>query len=209
MKQVTATQTLLSEVAFLFGETMKKLLMIDNYDSFTYNLVQLFLTLDLDITVRRNDRTTIDEIEHLRTDYLVISPGPKAPQQAGLSKDIIRHFTGRIPILGVCLGMQCINEVFGGQTIRAPLPVHGKTADVYHEGENIFAGIPSPFTAARYHSLAVEQKNGALTVSARTEDNVIMGLYHTKYPLFGVQFHPESFLTEHGSRLAENFLATG
>ncbi len=191
------------------GSVMKKLLMIDNYDSFTYNLVQLFLLFDLDITVRRNDQVSIEEIEHMHPDYLVISPGPKAPQQAGLSNEIIRRFAGRIPILGVCLGMQCINEVFGGQTVRAPLPVHGKTTDVYHEGGNIFAGIPSPFTAARYHSLAVHQNNGTLTVSARTEDNIIMGLYHTEHPLFGVQFHPESFLTEHGSKMAENFLAAG
>lgn len=188
---------------------MKNLLLIDNYDSFTYNLAQLFLLFDLEVTVRRNDRVSIPEIATMQPDYLVISPGPRAPQQAGLSIEIIRAFAGRIPILGVCLGMQCINEAFGGRTIRAPLPVHGKTDAVYHEGRNIFAGIPSPFTAARYHSLAIEQKNGLLDVSATTGDNVIMGLYHPDHPLFGVQFHPESFLTEHGERLAENFLATG
>ena len=188
---------------------MKKLLMIDNYDSFTYNLVQLFLMFDLEITVRRNDRVTIEEIGRMRPDYLVISPGPKAPQQAGLSNEIIRYFAGRMPILGVCLGMQCINEVFGGRTVRAPLPVHGKTADVYHAGNNIFAGIPSPFTAARYHSLAIEQKNSTLAVSARTGDDVVMGLYHPHQALFGVQFHPESFLTAHGAQLAENFLTYG
>jgi anthranilate synthase component 2 len=186
-----------------------KLLMIDNYDSFTYNLVQLFLAFDLDITVRRNDCVTIEEIERLRPDYLVISPGPRAPQQAGLSINIIRAFYDKLPILGVCLGMQCINEAFGGRTVLAPLPVHGKTDAVYHEGRNIFAGIPSPFTAARYHSLAIEQDNGRLAVSAKTADNVVMGLYHPDHPLFGVQFHPESFLTEHGARLAENFLASG
>jgi len=188
---------------------MKKLLMIDNYDSFTYNLVQLFLMFDLDIKVRRNNRISIEEIEQMQPDYIVISPGPKAPQQAGLSIDIVRAFVGRLPILGVCLGMQCINESFGGATVRAPLPVHGKTDTVYHKGANIFADIPSPFVAARYHSLAIEQKNGPLTISAKTDDDVAMGLYHPDYPLFGVQFHPESFLTEHGSRLAGNFLATG
>lgn len=185
-----------------------KLLMIDNYDSFTYNLVQLFLMLDLEITVRRNDRVAIEEIERMRPDYLVVSPGPKAPRQAGLSIDIIRAFCGRLPILGICLGMQCINEAFGGDTVRAPLPVHGKTDAVYHDGRNIFAGIPSPFIAARYHSLVIEQENGPLAVSARTGDNIAMGLYHPDYPLFGVQFHPESFMTEHGLHLAENFLAT-
>lgn len=188
---------------------MKKLLIIDNYDSFTYNLAQLFMRFDLEITVCRNDRVTIEAIENTQPDYLVISPGPKAPQQAGISKETVRYFTGRLPILGVCLGMQCINEVFGGRTVRAPLPVHGKTSPVHHEGANIFENIPSPFTAARYHSLAVERKNGPLVASARTEDDVVMGLFHPDYPLFGVQFHPESFLTEHGSRLAENFLAHG
>ncbi|MEW6077268.1 MAG: aminodeoxychorismate/anthranilate synthase component II [Thermodesulfobacteriota bacterium] len=186
-----------------------KLLMIDNYDSFTYNLVQLFLGFDLDITVRRNDRVTIEEIELMQPDYLVISPGPKAPQQAGLSVDIIRAFCGRMPILGVCLGMQCINEAFGGRTVRAPLPVHGKTDAVFHDGGPIFAGIPSPFTAARYHSLAVEPDSNRLAVSAETADHVAMAIHHPDYPLFGVQFHPESFLTEHGARLAENFLAAG
>ncbi len=188
---------------------MKKLLMIDNYDSFTYNLVQLFLMFDLDIIVRRNDRVTIDEVEGLTPDYVVISPGPKAPPQAGISIDLVRALAGKIPILGVCLGLQCINEAFGGATVRAPLPMHGKTDAVYHEGANIFAGLPSPFTAARYHSLAVEKNNSPLRVSARTEDNVVMGLYHPDYPLFGVQFHPESFLTEHGPHLAKNFLAAG
>jgi anthranilate synthase component 2 len=186
-----------------------KLLMIDNYDSFTYNLVQLFLGFDLDIKVRRNDRVTIEEIERIRPDYLVISPGPRTPAQAGQSVDIIRAFCGRVPILGVCLGMQCINEAFGGRTVRAPLPVHGKTDAVFHDGGRIFAGIPSPFTAARYHSLAVEPEGGRLAVSAKTADNVAMALCHPDHPLFGVQFHPESFLTEHGKRLAENFLATG
>ena len=188
---------------------LKKLLVIDNYDSFTYNLVQLFLTFDLEILVRRNDRTSLAEIEALGPDYLIISPGPKAPRQSGLSLEIIRAFYDKLPVLGVCLGMQCINEVFGGRTVRAPRPVHGKTDAVFHQGANIFGGLPSPFIAARYHSLAVEPGNGPLVISARTGDGVPMGLYHPGHPLFGVQFHPESFMTDHGRKIAANFLATG
>ncbi|MDY6825183.1 MAG: aminodeoxychorismate/anthranilate synthase component II [Thermodesulfobacteriota bacterium] len=187
---------------------MKKLLVIDNYDSFTYNLVQLFSGFDLAIVVHRSDRITIDEIHAAGPDYLLISPGPKTPVDSGISIRAARTFAGHMPILGVCLGMQCINEAFGGQTIRSPLPRHGKTSPIHHTGQNLFAGLPSPFTAARYHSLITAQTGDALAVSATTEYRIPMGLYHRDYPVFGVQFHPESFLTEHGRQMAANFLRT-
>lgn len=188
---------------------MANLLAIDNYDSFTYNLVQMFMRYDLNIHVRRCDRITIGQAESLKPDYILISPGPKDPSQAGISVEIIKSFHDKTPILGVCLGMQCINEAFGGKTVRAPLPMHGKTSVIDHNGLGIFKAIPSPFTAARYHSLAVELNDSVLNITSRSQDGVIMGLSHPQYPLHGVQFHPESFLTEYGFLLVENFLKMG
>ena len=190
-----------------------KLLVIDNYDSFTYNLVQMFRQYPLEVRVFRSDALTLDDIETLKPHYIVISPGPKDPAHAGISKNLIRHWYQRVPILGVCLGMQCLNEVFGGRTVRSRLPMHGKTCPVTHYGKGIFAGLPNPFQAARYHSLAVSPDakalEGELTISARSDDYTIMSLCHQRFPLWGVQFHPESFLTEHGFALVENFLNLG
>lgn len=192
---------------------MATLLVIDNYDSFTYNLVQMFMRYDLDIQVHRSDRISPDRVTDASPDYVLISPGPKDPEHAGISKSLIREFSPTIPIMGVCLGLQCINEVFGGRTVRAPVPMHGKTSRVYHRQETLFSGMPCPFRAARYHSLAVQPSAAGLqkhlTVTARTADGTIMGLSHRRYPLHGVQFHPESFLTEHGFTLVENFLRLG
>lgn len=186
-----------------------RLVIIDNYDSFTYNLVQLFYEFDIEVLVFRHDAITVDEIAGLKPRWLCISPGPKAPAQAGISKAVISRYFRDLPILGVCLGHQAINEVFGGATTRAPVPVHGKRFPVFHRGEGLFQGLPSPFAAARYHSLMASPAAGGLVVTAWTTDGVIMGFSHPEYPLHGVQFHPESFLTEHGARLAANFLGLG
>lgn len=188
---------------------MKKLLVVDNYDSFTHNLVQLFMRHPLDIPVFRNDRITPAEALALAPDYLLISPGPRDPAHAGVSKPLLRLLFGRIPILGVCLGMQCLNEVMGGRTVAAPAPVHGKTSAVYHTRRGIFQGIPSPFQAARYHSLMIEPGCSPLCVDAETADHVIMGISHAHLPVFGLQFHPESFMTEWGEAIIENFLSFG
>ena len=188
---------------------MATLLVIDNYDSFTYNLVQMFRHYDLTIKVYRSDKISLAEIETLSPDYILISPGPKDPSHAGISVSLVKLFSRRVPILGVCLGMQCINEAFGGSTIRSPLPVHGKTSIIRHNNDGIFKGIPSPFTAARYHSLMVKPHRSNLVVTAHTQDGVIMGLAHPELPLHGVQFHPESFLTEYGFLLVENFRQLG
>ena len=192
---------------------MPTLVMIDNYDSFTYNLVQMFRQYPLYVRVFRSDRIDLDGVRALAPDYIVVSPGPKDPLHAGISMSLIETFYSNVPILGVCLGMQCINEVFGGRTIASPCPLHGKTSSIHHQGQTLFHGLPSPVRAARYHSLAVEPDPSALAneliVTARTEDGIIMGLSHKRYPLHGVQFHPESFLTEHGFALVENFLAYG
>jgi len=186
-----------------------RLLVIDNYDSFTYNLVQMFLQYDLDILVFRSDKLALEQIPALKPDYLLVSPGPKDPAHAGISIPIIREWHRRLPILGVCLGMQCINEVFQGRTVRAPVPRHGKVSPVHHEGQALFKGLPCPFTAARYHSLMVEVRSPDLAVTAHSDDGVIMGLSHPEFPLHGVQFHPESFMTETGFELVENFLRLG
>jgi anthranilate synthase component 2 len=186
---------------------LMRLVMIDNYDSFTYNLVQLFYEFDLEVLVFRHDEIDLAGIKALAPDWLCISPGPKAPEQAGISKAVIAHFHRQIPILGVCLGHQALNEVFGGATVRAPVPVHGKRHRVFHQGRGIFKGLPSPFGAARYHSLMAVPNSPELEVTAKTGDGVIMGLQHRRFPLHGVQFHPESFLTDHGKALAANFLA--
>ena len=188
---------------------MATLLVIDNYDSFTYNLVQMFMNYDLGIHVYRSDKITLEQIAALDPDYALISPGPKDPAHAGISIALIQSFADKIPILGVCLGMQCINEAFGGRTVRAPVPKHGKTSMIHHDGSGVFSGIPSPFPAARYHSLMAAFDRTDLIVTARSDSNVVMGMSHPELPLHGVQFHPESFLTENGFLIVENFLRLG
>lgn len=184
-----------------------KLLVLDNYDSFTYNLVQMFRKYPLDIDVVRNDGVELDVIEKSEPNFILISPGPRDPAHAGLSIALIRRWYRHIPILGVCLGMQCMNEAFGGKTVRAPIPFHGKTSHIEHKGTGIFKGLPSPFSVARYHSLmTIPACNSPLHITAQGPGGIIMGLSHPKYPLHGVQFHPESFMTQHGHQLIENFL---
>lgn len=187
------------------------ILMIDNYDSFTYNLVQYLGELGADLKVFRNDRINLEEIERLCPEKIVISPGPCTPTEAGVSVEAIRTFSGRIPILGVCLGHQSIGQAFWGRIVRAPRLLHGKTSEIYHDGRTIFDGLPVPFTATRYHSLIVERETlpDCLEVSAWTEDgdNLIMGLRHRTHLTEGVQFHPESILTREGKKLIANFLA--
>lgn len=183
------------------------ILVIDNYDSFTYNLVQYLGELGAEIHVARNDQITIAEIQALQPDRIVISPGPGVPDDGGISNEVIRHFGPEIPVLGVCLGHQCIGQVYGGKVSRAPRLMHGKTSPVYHNGSGIFSGVPSPFNATRYHSLIVEEPlPDCLQVIAFTSEGEVMGLKHTEYPVLGVQFHPESILTEHGKRILKNFL---
>jgi len=184
-----------------------RLLMIDNYDSFTFNLVQLFYEFDVEVDVYRHDAITLDEIESMAPTWICISPGPKDPAHAGVSMAVVERFGPRVPTLGVCLGMQVINEVFAGRTVKAPVPVHGKKHRVHHNGLGVFAGVPSPFWAARYHSLCCDVQSPDLAVTAHADDGVVMGLEHRHWPIWGVQFHPESFLTEHGKALAANFLA--
>ncbi len=188
---------------------------LDNYDSFTYNLVQYLGELGAKVEVRRNDEVSVDEIEAMHPERIVVSPGPCTPQEAGISIELIRHFAGKVPILGVCLGHQAIGAAFGGQVVRAKNLMHGKTSQVEHDGKTIFRGLPSPMTATRYHSLIVAE-NGLpndLEVSAWTSDKdgtrVIMGLRHRKFSVEGVQFHPESVLTDEGKKLVANFLALG
>ncbi|MGK5018368.1 MULTISPECIES: aminodeoxychorismate/anthranilate synthase component II [unclassified Janthinobacterium] len=184
------------------------LLMIDNYDSFTYNIVQYFGELGEDVRVYRNDEITIEQIEALNPDRICISPGPKAPKQAGISVEVLKHFAGKKPILGVCLGHQAIGEAFGGKVIRAKQVMHGKTSVIAHTGVGVFKDIPSPFTVIRYHSLAIERASlpSCLEVTAWTDDGEIMGVRHREYDIEGVQFHPESILSEHGHALLKNFL---
>ncbi len=185
------------------------LLIIDNYDSFTYNLVQYLGELGETVEVRRNDETTIAEIESkLRPTRIVISPGPGTPDQAGLSLEVIKHFAGKLPILGVCLGHQAIGQAFGGRVVAAPDLMHGKTSEICHDGKTIFNGLPDHFKAGRYHSLTVDRESlpECLEISAFTADDVIMGLRHREMKVEGVQFHPESILTIYGKQLLENFL---
>lgn len=184
------------------------LLVIDNYDSFTYNLVQYFGELGAEMKVVRNDKISIKQIAELAPDLICISPGPCTPNEAGVSCDVIREFGGKIPILGVCLGHQSIGQVYGGDVIRAAELMHGKTSEVLHKGKSIFKGLPSPFTATRYHSLIVQRDTlpECLEITAETEDGVIMGLKHREMEIHGVQFHPESILTEHGKEMLKNFL---
>ena len=181
---------------------------IDNYDSFTYNLVQYIGELGGDIKVFRNDQVTIDHLVTLSPSHLVISPGPGDPNDGGISNEAIRRFSGQIPILGVCLGHQCIGATFGGVVRRAPKLMHGKTSPIYHNGKGIFDGLPSPFEATRYHSLAVEEPVAdCLEITAFTSDGVVMGVKHRAHQTYGVQFHPESILTRHGKQLLKNFLS--
>ncbi|MDW7651369.1 MAG: aminodeoxychorismate/anthranilate synthase component II [Bacillota bacterium] len=185
------------------------LLMIDNYDSFTYNLVQFLGELGADIQVYRNKSITAEKIAKFNPEQIIISPGPCTPNEAGISMDVIRRFAGIVPILGICLGHQCLAQVYGGRVIRASVPVHGKTSPIIHSGRGVFAGLPSPFQATRYHSLSVERETlpACLEITAETREGEIMGLRHKEIPfLEGVQFHPEAILTEYGMELLANFL---
>jgi anthranilate synthase component 2 len=184
------------------------LLMIDNYDSFTYNIVQYFGELGEEVRTVRNDEITIEAIAKMKPDRICISPGPKAPRDAGVSVDVIKEFGGKLPILGVCLGHQAIGEAFGGKIVRAKQVMHGKTSMIAHTGEGVFKGLPSPFTVIRYHSLAIERASlpACLEVTAWTDDGEIMGVRHKEFDIQGVQFHPESILSEHGHALFRNFL---
>src|SRR5580704_15652882 len=185
---------------------------LDNYDSFTYNLVQYLGELGAEVVVRRNDQVTVNEVGDMRPERIVVSPGPCTPQEAGISIQLIRHFAGKVPVLGVCLGHQAIGAAFGGKVVRAPHLMHGKTSEVQHDGKTVFSGLPSPMTATRYHSLIVEERKlpTDLEVSAWTTEKdgsrTIMGLRHRKFSIEGVQFHPESVLTGEGKKLVANFL---
>lgn len=182
------------------------ILLIDNYDSFTYNLYQLIANLGYDVKVVKHDQITIEEIKKLDLSHIIISPGPKTPRDSGISIEVIREFYKTIPILGVCLGHQCIGEAFGTKTIAAKQIVHGKRGEVYHKGTGIFKGIHNPFVAARYHSLVIDNVPNDFTFTAWSDDKTIMAMEHNEYPVFGVQFHPESFMTSHGEVLMRNFL---
>lgn len=184
------------------------ILVIDNYDSFTYNLVQEMGELGAEIEVKRNDQITLDEIRAMKPSHIVISPGPGFPKDAGISRDVIREFAPTVPMLGVCLGHQCIGEVYGGEIVHAPSLMHGKTSEVYHKGDALFADVPDPFIATRYHSLVVNKSDvpEALAITATTADGEIMAVRHREYPLVGVQFHPESILTEFGMQMLQNFI---
>ena len=184
------------------------LLVIDNYDSFTYNLVQYFGELGADPVVKRNDAITPDEVVRMQPERIVISPGPGTPSDAGISKEVLRNMGRKTPILGVCLGHQCIAEVFGGKVVRAERLMHGKTSPIRHQGKGVFAGLPNPFEATRYHSLLVEKSSvpACLEITADTAEGEIMGLQHREFPIHGVQFHPESILSREGKDLLRNFL---
>jgi len=183
-------------------------LMIDNYDSFTYNLVQYLAELGAEVRVVRNDEISVDEVQALAPRAIVISPGPSAPERAGISLELIKRLAGRVPILGVCLGHQAIGQVFGGKVVRAKRVMHGKVSTVRHDAEGVFRGLPAEFRATRYHSLAVERESlpACLKITAESEDGEIMGLRHRDYAVEGVQFHPEALLTEHGHRMLQNFI---
>jgi len=191
-------------------KSIKKIdiLMIDNYDSFTFNLVQFLGILGENIKVRRNDKISIKEIEAMDPSKIVISPGPGRPDDAGISKELIKKFYKKIPILGVCLGHQSIGEVFGAEVINSGIVVHGKTSEIHHDRKTIYAGVKNPFTAARYHSLILKKDTipSFLEITAHTEDGIVMGIRHKEYPLEGIQFHPESFLTPSGMKILENFI---
>ena len=183
-------------------------LIIDNYDSFTYNLVQRLGELGATIEVYRNDKVTVEEVEARKPDHIVVSPGPCTPREGGVSNDVIRHFAGKVPILGVCLGHQCIGFSFGAEIVRAPRLMHGKTSMIHHDGKTIYRGLSNPFEATRYHSLIVQEDtlSDEFEITARTDQNEIMGVRHKELAIEGVQFHPESFLTQEGPMLLRNFL---
>lgn len=185
------------------------ILLLDNYDSFTYNLAQYLGELGCQVEVHRNDRISVEQIAQRKPERIVISPGPCTPQEAGICVELVQKLAGKIPILGVCLGHQAIGAAFGGKIVRAPKLFHGKTSQIRHDGSGVFRGLPNPFTATRYHSLIVERKSlpGELQITAETDDDIIMGMQHREYPLMGVQFHPESVLTESGKQLLKNFLS--
>jgi anthranilate synthase/aminodeoxychorismate synthase-like glutamine amidotransferase len=197
---------------FRFGKLKAMVFVLDNYDSFTYNLVQYLGELGAEVVVRRNDEVTVAEVEAMHPERILISPGPCTPQEAGISIELVRHFAGKVPVLGVCLGHQAIGAAFGGEIVRAPKLMHGKTSEVQHDGKTIFKDLPSPMTATRYHSLIVQEKGlpQDLEISAYAPENggsrVIMGLRHKRFPVEGVQFHPESVLTGDGKKLIANFL---
>jgi 4-amino-4-deoxychorismate synthase (2-amino-4-deoxychorismate-forming) component II len=184
------------------------ILVIDNYDSFTYNLVQYLGEMGEELAVHRNDQITVEEVEAMRPERIIVSPGPCTPNEAGISVETIRRMAGKTPILGVCLGHQSIGQAFGGEVVRAGRLMHGKTSPVHHDGRTIFRGLPSPFQATRYHSLLVRRESlpDCLEISAQTEEGEIMGVRHRELPVEGVQFHPESVLTEHGKELLRNFI---
>ncbi len=184
------------------------IIVIDNYDSFTYNLVQHLGALGAETRVYRNDRINLDGIREMRPEKIIVSPGPCTPNEAGISNQVIKELGKEMPVLGVCLGHQCIGQVYGGRVVRANRPVHGKTSEIRHDGKTIYKGIPNPFTATRYHSLIVERETlpECLEISAENEEGLIMGIRHRKYPVEGVQFHPESILTMEGKEILRNFL---
>jgi anthranilate synthase/aminodeoxychorismate synthase-like glutamine amidotransferase len=184
------------------------MLLIDNYDSFTYNLYQYLCEFGVEVKVIRNNKTTLAEIEELAPERIVISPGPSTPQHAGISNDVIRHFGAKLPILGVCLGHQCIGYSYGGVVGRAHKVMHGKSSLIYHQNQGVFNGLPNPFSAIRYHSLAIKRDSlpDCLEVTAWTDDDEIMGVRHHRHPVEGIQFHPESFMTENGKEILKNFL---
>ncbi len=184
------------------------ILMIDNYDSFTYNLVQYLGEMGQELKVFRNDKITLDQIEELKPDRIVVSPGPCTPNEAGISVPLIKHFAGKIPILGVCLGHQSIGQAFEGEVVRAQRLMHGKTSIIHHDGAGVFKGMPNPFEAIRYHSLIIRRETlpDCLQITAETDQREIMGVRHKDYPIEGVQFHPESILTQEGKRLLKNFV---
>ncbi len=183
-------------------------LVIDNYDSFTYNLVQAVGAMGVEVTVLRNDKVTIPQIEQMNPEHIIISPGPCTPKEGGVSNDVIKHFSGKTPILGVCLGHQCIAYSYGAEVVRARRLMHGKTSMIKHDGKTIFKGLENPFEATRYHSLIVKEDTlpDCFEVSARADEDEVMGIRHKGFPLEGIQFHPESFLTEEGPKLLKNFL---
>lgn len=199
---------MIKQDSHIYNKKAVDILMIDNYDSFTFNLVQFLGILGENIIVRRNDKITIGEIKKISPSMIVISPGPGRPRNAGISKELIRNFYDTIPILGVCLGHQCIGEVFGAEVINSGKVYHGKTSKIYHDSKTIFRQIPSPFEAARYHSLILKEDTipGDFEISARTSEGIVMGIRHKRLKLEGVQFHPESFLTESGLKILENFI---
>ena len=185
-----------------------KILMIDNYDSFTFNLFQYFGIIGANVIVKRNDEIKVSEISKMSIDKIVISPGPGTPDDAGISMEVIDKFSGKIPILGVCLGHQCIGQVFGGNIVNAKSIMHGKTSEIFHNGKGVFKEIPSPFTATRYHSLVIDRNTlpDSLEITASSDDEEIMGVKHKNFPVYGIQFHPESILTIQGMNILKNFV---